>query len=606
MPTNLRTLGVRGKSLPTKKSKTVQGSNFNIGGLITLMSRRYKVPMLCNNIEEMRDIFGNQEITTYYGWDAAKGFWDNVAGVQAKLYLLSHVGYTGAAYDGVAATDTLLDGLGANTLQLDSAYEDELDYSTWGNRTGYTITNGSRFTTTIKTTGTKDDTFVICTSVSGMKVGDIIKVVSTGAGGATVYKKITNINESTGTISFSGAFDGTANAAATDAVTIPGFRLRLWRQSMTGIVSEVEEELGKIYCTMEDEVTDYYVEKVFANSKYVKTTDKDSVSAIGSSFPVNVTDVTYLASGANGTAPTTAAHYALDLTAFDNLPVRFMANCESTVTDVQKAIETYCRTRTDLPKVIYNVPESQSKAQLITLGNSYQRSDDVLGVIVSDWLKISDPFASSTIAPDREIPCVGHVMGCWIRTIAMLGIHYIPCTKDTPIYGANDIVRTTAYSDTDRTDLAQNGINVIDFLSGYGLIIRNLFTPSTATEFMFANGILMREYIKISAVDSLQTSENTPNSFERILEDKMAILNFLLSLWFKGSTGNVPPGETFGQGINDDGTPTKWSDHLIVQADAINNPQSQINLGYRNIDTWFTYPAPAGSIEIGVGILLRS
>jgi hypothetical protein len=606
MPTNLRTLGVRGKSLPTKKSKTVQGSNFNIGGLITLMSRRYKVPMLCNNIEEMRDIFGNQEITTYYGWDAAKGFWDNVAGVQAKLYLLSHVGYTGAAYDGVAATDTLLDGLGANTLQLDSAYEDELDYSTWGNRTGYTITNGSRFTTTIKTTGTKDDTFVICTSVSGMKVGDIIKVVSTGGGGATVYKKITNINESTGTISFSGAFDGTANAAATDAVTIPGFRLRLWRQSMTGIVSEVEEELGKIYCTMEDEVTDYYVEKVFANSKYIKTTDKDSVSAIGSSFPVNVTDVTYLASGANGTAPTTAAHYALDLTAFDNLPVRFMANCESTVTDVQKAIETYCRTRTDLPKVIYNVPESQSKAQLITLGNSYQRSDDVLGVIVGDWLKVSDPFASSTIAPDREIPCVGHVMGCWIRTIAMLGIHYIPCTKDTPIYGANDIVRTTAYSDTDRTDLAQNGINVIDFLSGYGLIIRNLFTPSTATEFMFANGILMREYIKISAVDSLQTSENTPNSFERILEDKMAILNFLLSLWFKGSTGNVPPGETFGQGINDDGTPTKWSDHLIVQADAINNPQSKINLGERNVDTWFTYPAPAGSIEIGVGILLRS
>jgi hypothetical protein len=67
----------------------------------------------------------------------------------------------------------------------------------------------------------------------------------------------------------------------------------------------------------------------------------------------------------------------------------------------------------------------------------------------------------------------------------------------------------------------------------------------------------------------------------------------------------VPPGETFGQGINDDGTPTKWSDHLIVQADAINNPQSKINLGERNVDTWFTYPTPAGSIEIGCGILLR-
>jgi hypothetical protein len=79
----------------------------------------------------------------------------------------------------------------------------------------------------------------------------------------------------------------------------------------------------------------------------------------------------------------------------------------------------------------------------------------------------------------------------------------------------------------------------------------------------------------------------------------------LYRLWFVGSTGNVPTGETFGQQQNDDGTLTDFSDHVQVIADAINNPLSSINLGERNIDVYFTYPAPAGSIEINVGILIR-
>jgi hypothetical protein len=86
----------------------------------------------------------------------------------------------------------------------------------------------------------------------------------------------------------------------------------------------------------------------------------------------------------------------------------------------------------------------------------------------------------------------------------------------------------------------------------------------------------------------------------------MAILTFMLSLWRKGSTGTVPEGETFGRSVNEDGTLTTWEDHIIIQADAVNNPQSSIDAGERNIDVWFSYPAPATSIQIGVGILLRS
>ena len=67
----------------------------------------------------------------------------------------------------------------------------------------------------------------------------------------------------------------------------------------------------------------------------------------------------------------------------------------------------------------------------------------------------------------------------------------------------------------------------------------------------------------------------------------------------------MPTGETFGQQENLDGTVTAPEDHFQVKADPINNPQSDINAGERTIDSWFSYPAPAGRIKIGVGILLR-
>jgi hypothetical protein len=608
MPTNLRQLGVYGQSLPTKKSKTVRAADFNIGGIVGLFGRRYKAPLVCQNISQFQEKFGSHEISSWYGWDGVKGFFDNVADVSAELYVVGHVGYDGAAFDGVAATATLIDALGADTLKIDSAYEEELDYSAWGNRTGYTITNGVRFATAVLTATTKDDLFIYVDSVAGMVVGDMVKVVAVGGGGATVYKEITAIDESAGKVSFLAAFDGAANPEVDDVVTIPGFRLRTYRKSINGVETEVDEQLGKVWCTMQDSVSDFFVENVFSSSKFLLATDLDVVSALGSQFPADVTTVAYLATGANGTAPTSVAHWSQSLLAFNDMPIRFLANPETTTVDVQKAIETYSRSRTsgDYPKVIYNVAENQTKSQYITIGNNYQRSDDVAGVINADWLKITDPFSTSTIAPDRHIPNVGHIMGAWIRSIEKLGIHFIPAVREMPIFGVNDIVRTTVWSDVDRTDLAESGINIIDFINGAGLLIRNFFTPSTTQEFQFANGILMRDFIKVSSVGSLQTSENTPNSFTRIKEDKMAVLNFYLNLWQRGSTGTVTEGETFGQSINTDGSKTTWEDHIEVQADLINNPQSGINAGERNVDSWFSYPAPTGSIRIGVGLLLRS
>lgn len=612
MARNLRTLGVYGESLPTKKSKVVEASDFLIGGLVGQAERKYAKAYAVTSIAEYQEIFGIQYSSATYLYDAVQGFFQNVAGIDTKLYVKAHVGYTGSAIDAVVASKLIPDGTPENTLTIKAAYFDELEYGVSGNRTGVTITNGTRFSTLAAATcaATAVNTLTV-DSVSGIVAGDIISIAITGGGTRTVYHKIASIDENAKTITLVSADLNNGHAetmALDDVISVLGFRLRVWRKLLNGVVSEVDTELGQIYCTTESAVSDFYVVNVFKSSKWIQVTKNTVTPATYDKYlPVDIATVGYLTSGADGTAATTYSHWSADLTALNNLPVRFIANPETTDAIIQSAIETYSRTRDDLPKVLYNVQSNRTKAQLLQIGQNYQRSDDVLGAIVADWVQVTDPFSTSLLAPARNVPNVGHVMGVILYTIGTKGIHYIP-QKDTAIKGLIGLNNSNlgTITNADRTDLAEAGINIIQSLTGYGYIIRNLFTPSVTTEFQFLNGIVMREYIKVSAVDSLQSSENTPNSYANIQSDKMAILTFLYQLWNQGSTGTVPIGETFGQSFNSDGTATLPTDHFEVVADLTNNTQTSINNGERNVYTYFTYPAPAGSIKIGVGILLRS
>jgi hypothetical protein len=736
MPTNLRQLGVYGANLPTKKAKTVTASDFLIGGLIGQFERKFDKAFLCHNMTEVQEIFGLDTSSSFYGYEEANLFFQNIVGTSGKIYIKSHVGNTGSAIDAVVANATIAGSeladliYGANlikslynshcadtaehttaadtvntisdtdatdlaslitlisailtkyaahetdaalasswafhaaqettthalastaaptslaecltrltdiltkfvahdaddaahgthgtyattydpsestttTLIGNAAYCTESEYGVHGNRIGYKITNGARFTTATDGAPSSSNLYITVDSVSGVRVGDIIKC--THSGSAYIYKKITSIDETARRLYFASAF-GSASFVDGDTVAVMGIRLQTFEKSINGIIKEVETDLGKVYCSMEPEVTDYYIDNVHATNKYIAWTDQGSTAvAIAQAYPDDVTSVTFLSGGADGTSATVLSQWVYhNETAFDDLPIRFIANCETTLSTVQASLEIYCQARWDNPKVIYNIAENQTKAQLQVIGSSFQRSDDVLGVICAQWIQITDPFTTSPIAPARSVPNVGAVMGAWVRTIGTHGIHFVPAVKDVAMNGIIGITGTQFTNDGDRTDLATYGINCLQYLDGYGYIIRNFFTPSTSLEFQFANGILMREYIKVSAVDSLQTSENTPNSMNRIKEDRMAILFFMRNLWNVGSTNTVPTGETFGIYETSDGTATKFEDHVEVIADVINNPISKIQAGERNLDVYFTYPAPAGSIKIGVGLMLLS
>lgn len=608
MSTNLRRLGVYGENLPVKRTLQIAASDFLIGGIMGRFERAYNKAFEVRNIAEFQEIFGNHVTSSFYGWDVVRGFFENATGVDAKLNVAAYVGNSAGSIDAVVAARDVADDGAADSLRVRPGYLEEPQYGVGGNRIGSKLTAATRFTTLASAqTATTGVSFAELDSVIGIKVGDIVRFDGSGGTPGVEYHVITAVDETLKRVTWTGDFSsGGAILEIGDTVDVPGFTVQAYYKDVNGVETEVDADLGKVVMTMESAVTDFYAPNVWATSRWLVLSDLSSASTLDDRSFTSDSAAVYPIDGADGTAPTVAADWANSLALFDDLPIRMLTNPEATLAAIQSAGETYCAARDDTPIWLYTVAENQTQAQLKVIGSGYQRSNEVDGVIVANWLKVEDPFSTSVVAPPRNVPNVGHVMGLWVRSIAVNGVHVIPAVKTLPLRGVVGIVGSQFLDDFERTDIAESGVNLIQDLTGIGVVLRNFFTPSTDVAYQFANGLLQRNFIKASIVDSLQTSENLPNSINRIKADRMAALQFLYRLWQVGSTGNVPVGETFGRTQDDEGNESQPEEHFEVQADLVNNPQASINAGERSIDIWFTYPAPAGSIRIGVGILLLS
>src|SRR4030042_1819557 len=199
---NLRTLGVEGRNLPTKKTKNVRAADFAIGGILGRFERKYNKAFVCNNPTEFRDIFGEHVNPNFYGPEAVEAFFANAGGVAAKLYVSSHIGHTGTAIDATIAGANIPNTHPENVLRLDAAYLDEPEYGISGLRTGYSITPADRFVTAGNGAAAATVHSIVLDSVVGFRVGDIGKIVLSAGTGTTVYHTITAIDENARTITW--------------------------------------------------------------------------------------------------------------------------------------------------------------------------------------------------------------------------------------------------------------------------------------------------------------------------------------------------------------------------------------------------------------------
>ena len=639
----LRQQGVYGANLPTRKGSTVQPAAFTIAGLIGQMARRFDAAIPVSSPSDVQTIFGGQDYTSQFGPDCVDGFFKNLGGQAATLYIYSApncaTGAPGALTD-TQASMSLGDvaALGQYPLTIKPAWQGTAEYGVPGNRTGVrieawtpgvglpvpgtaTFPSGYRGFTTAAVTITNSTATVQLNSVLDLVIGDIVAFVDTAHSNTYFYTSVVNVNAGTKIVTVADTFlTASRMMTAGDYLFIPGHRIHTYRKNLAGVEAEVDANLGQIWLSLNATDSNHYGPSIFVQSNFIAVTVNSTSTTVlsGNKTPAAQLNTLYpdgtppsgstVTAATDGSAITTLGQYYRAMHAFDAFPVRMLAMAETTDFTIQQGLETYAQNRVlgDNPICLIQVPVSQTKIQLQSIGYNWQRGGEVDAVILGHWGQRQDPFSLSPLALPRNIPLVGHAMGIWCQSISAKGIHFVPATKDMGLVGLVGIVGTVFPVPSDRTDLANAGVNCLEFLPGYGYIIRNMMTPSTAIEFQFANGVMMRNYIKVSVVSGLQTSENTPNSLNRILNDKTAILGFLYNLWNQGSNGNVQPGETYGQIFNADGSTTKPTDHFEVRADAVNNPVSSLNAGNRNYDIFFTYPAPAGSIKIGVGIMLRS
>lgn len=606
---SLRRLGIGSRNLPTKKTQRIEPSNFQIAGLLGRFNRQYNRTFELNDTNNLEVIFGERN-ESFYGQDCVEGFFGEAG--QGTLYVKSAIGNDGTVIDATIAEATVNDTqtpTPAPTLKFESAYQGNLSYGSYNNNFGYTIERGARELTSLTAIVAAVDTSAQLASVAGIFVGDLVKFDVTGG---PVYKKITAVDESAKTVSWSGAFDGSLTGAVDDAVEVVGLRIRTYAKNNRGQIIEVEKALGLIWVTLEPEVTEFYVDNIFEQNQYFRVTDQSSPGAGILRYPADVATVTFMSGGTNGTSPSSDLHWKFNHAAFDADPIRVWANADYFSSDTYLDTQTVYsedRAAQDFPIVMPNYLKAQSKTQLEATGKGWQKSIAVLGIYVETWLQITDPFNQSVIAPPREIPNVGHTMGAWIRAIRERGIHWVPATADLPLRTPIGIVMndpTKPFSDQDRTDLAERGVNIIQNRENVGIQIRNWFTLSTLVEYAHGNSLIMRNFFRQSVRENLTLVENEPNVARRISKGRDRILAFMYEMWRSGSNGSVETGETFGQLINDDGSVTQPEDHFEVIADPSNNPISDLVKGERDYDIYFTVPTPTGSIEVGVGLILLS
>lgn len=599
----MRRLGVYGDKLPTKKDRSVTPADFSIAGMYGRFPRKFDVPFRFRNTQEAMTVLGPQEDPSAYGWDALNGFFANLGGNQGSIYVASYKG-TGAVQASKSLPDTQTSP--ESTLKLSAAYQGNAEYGASGKRTGFTLVGGAITSSGVTTlpTGGSPRTAVLY-SVVGIRVGDVVRMHSSSH---DEYHFVTAIDESAKSISWGDTDYSGSGVAADYVLEVRGFQVKTYRKDTKGVVSEVDAAIGKLWCTMNSADPDRYVESVFAQSSWLSASNLAVTGspAADKALPADVTDVTFLESGADGTLPASASDWQAVYALMNNLPVRWLANVETSNSDYQVALLEYCNARADRPIAVLVGQYGLSTKQAVLLAaQPFQASDESDGVYIHNWLGVPDPFATSGSAPRRAVPNAGHVMGWWISGIASVGVHAIPARRSMPLNGASEAYGYDAADDFDRTDLADSGVNVIQYMDGAGLVVRNLFTVSSDAAFRYSNAVLERNYVRESIVGSLRDSENTPNDIAHVREDRMAALQFMNRLWMYGSTGNVPEGETFGRYELDDGSMSSKDDAFEVVGDASNNSVATLQEGNRNLDVWFMFPAPAGSIRVGVGLIYK-
>ena len=580
--------GVVRKNAPDSQGATSREVNFSSVGLIGKFRRQYKEAFECEGMTKTELIFG-ERLSSWYSHDVAKGFFDNQEGGSLVVKSAYNV-------DSTQSSALIKDQAVEDLFEIKSAYLGLDSFGAYGNNVGYTIETGYRFTTSVFSPIAASDMFGILSAITDIKVGDILKFETTGG---DVYKKVASVEESSKKVFFESAFDAVKTAVATDVVGVMGVKIRTYLKMENGRIDEVSRDTGTYFCSMNPDDVENYIVKIHESNTHIRIIDKLSESTPSLLFPVDVTSISFLTGGTDGTF----SAMPTDDDAFEDFSIVSIMNSDIFTRDYYDALEIKMRNRekTDFPVVGQQLPNNMSATQLIQYGQAQQRSDDVLKTVSGKWLYVKNPFTSSPSAAPREVPAVGHLLGLHIATMNNLGVHEAPNQETLPILGAIGVVGSKL-KPSEITSIAKAGINIFQDIQGKGIILQSFFTPSTSTAWQWATTLYVRNYVGERAKALSTTYKGGPNSDSRISINKDSINFMMYDLYEKGSTGRTASGEFFGQQKLENGKLQPLSELYTVLMDPRDNTPAILQTGKRIALIRFQFVAQTTIIELWVGI----
>lgn len=272
----------------------------------------------------------------------------------------------------------------------------------------------------------------------------------------------------------------------------------------------------------------YCVSVVNSQSAYVVMADLASASAGVLALPALVT-AQPLATGANGSAPSSATIATAATTGFDLVTRPLVMNVPGVTggSDVS-TIVNWAEARGDVFVVIDPIDGNQSAQTTAT--SSYPSSS--YGAVYFPYVSVYDPINTVPGTLRRMAPG-GCVVGRYLSTDASRGVFKAPAGIDNRVSGALDVDKTTS-AERDTLYGGTPAVNVIQNIPGAGICIYGARTlkGGTVDKFVPVRRTLIQ--IRRALIDLLQFTVFEPNDAVTWRKATNVVSSYLSQFWQQG------------------------------------------------------------------------
>jgi hypothetical protein len=473
-----------------------------------------------------------------------------------------------------------------DTLKLKASYKDNDSKGVWDNDTCVRFQTGIKFSIKLAAATAISATTYYLNSVVGLVIGDIIRI-------GTDSMRVLTINENDSSITV--ALDGATPAfLGNETIDVMGFKILSYRKQSTGQILSIETGFEDRWLSMEvTNIKDYFVTALETHPLF-KGEDLSSASLGLKKIPADTALNTYifLTGGLDGTAPATVSDWETVQPKYLNRRLTMFMNTGTVDKDVHKNFRDWMKTFPKFPEYVQALDDFSNDWQsLRDLGQEFlSTSGWNMAKLVYGYRYVSDPLSPSP----RRIPVIGKYLGVRMYMVYNGNLHRSPADRTLNVTLTNDVSGGVVYEDkvevwdeTVRTTLYDAGINLIQYIQGIGLIMRNDRFPTN--DFKTRDGHIhwVNKCIEFLSEDNLKPLENTPLKRARTLQKaKMFIEDNILKPLHNGNLIPFVVSDESGKSGSgafidekEDGTPAEWYDVSRVKSDITNNPQSQFETG---------------------------